>query len=368
MIEFNHTSQQARKSKKEIQRILASIIDQGVFLSGKQTALLSNNLSKVLNLPYVLPVASGHDALLIALRSLNLSSDDEVIFPVNAYPTAFAVALSGSHPVPVDVDVNGQLDPYQLKKKITKKTKAVIVVHLYGLVGDLNKIITICQNSKISLIEDCAQSFGSKYKNKMTGSFGHISCFSFYPTKNLGTLGDGGAIATNDYKTYTYCQKIASYGEKKRYNSHFVTGHSRIPEIQAAILNLYLSGWPKISKQRQDRVKYYLKALSKYCSPRHIRILTSVDGSLPVNHLFAIDAKTRNRLQQYLAKKGIPTLIHYPKPVHLLSAFRFLKNKKGDFPIAEKLSTSILSLPFHQYLTYKEIDFIVNTINKFYAL
>lgn len=360
---FSHLPLVTDKKNKRTE-VISNVIKAGVYFEGPQNKILERKLSRMLPGGFITTLASGHDALVFALSVLKLKREDEVIFPVNAYPTAFPVALSEAKPIPCDVDENGQIDVSELSKKITKNTRVVLVVHLYGLTGDIIKIKRICREKRIILIEDCAQSLGTTFKEKHLGTFGEISCFSFYPTKNLGSLGDGGAIWTKSKSYYDYFRKARSYGEKVRYDSEFVAGHSRLPEIQAAILNFYTTRLSGYARKRKLLYRLYLEKL-KSLSP-HVRVLESHERSDPVVHLLVIEADRRNELASYLKKKDIPTLIHYPKPIHLVKAFTYLGFKKGDFPVAERLSKRILSLPIHPLLSEKTLNYICNTIKEFY--
>ena len=363
-LSFNHTKLKAIRNKKEILKQIGHIIDQGIFLNGKYVKETEELLKKYFEVKYFLTCGSGHDSLLLSLQSLGLKKEDEIIFPVNAYPTAFPVFMSGSKGVPADVDDNGQLDPDQVIKLITSKTKAIITVHLYGLVGDLKKIINICKKNKIFLIEDCAQAFGSRYHGKLVGTFGNIGCFSFYPTKNLSTLGDGGGIITKNKKHFDFLKKAVQYGEKYRYQSEFIAGHSRLPEIQSSIINLYLKTIDREFSKRKYLANYYVKQIIKYDLNKNITVLTSDKDSDPVNHLFVIKARSRDGLRNFLKKENIKTFIHYPFIINKVPAFNFLS--KNSFPRAEKLSKQIISLPFHQYLDKEQINYIIQTLAKFY--
>lgn len=365
-LSFNSVSFKARKNKKEIIQIISNVIDSGIFLNGQQEKKLIDKLQNYFGNGLIITTASGHDSLFIALSCLNLKNDDEVIFPVNAYPTAFPIALSKVRPVPADVDENGQLDANMLVKKITKKTKVIVLVHLYGLVGNLKEIIKISKRNKIILIEDCAQAFGSKYMNKYVGTLGDIGCFSFYPTKNLGTLGDGGAIWTKNKKFYQHFLKAKMYGEKNRYESEFAAAHSRMPEMQAAVLNTYLRTVKTDIIKRKIIYQYYKQRFYKEKLLRFIRLLETDHRSEAAVHQLVVEAKKRDALKMFLSKINIQSLVHYPKPIHLVPAFHNLKFKRGDFPLAERLSKNILSLPFHQYLTEKQVDHIIKAIKKFY--
>lgn len=363
-LEFNHTSIQARKNKKAILKKISKVIDSGIFLNGSEDKRLISKFNNFFSSKYFLTTASGHDSLLLALKYFNLKPTDEVIFPVNSYPTAFPVFLSGAKGIPSDVDENGQIDPDKILKRTTPKTKVIVVVHLYGLVGQLDKIVKICKDKKIFLIEDCAQAFGTKYKNKYVGTFGQIGCFSFFPTKNLGTLGDGGGILTKDKKIYDYFIKAKSYGESKRFKSEFVSGHSRIPEIQSAVLNLYLNEFTKEASERKKAYFDFKAILENKNLQKYLRVLKSSNESTPVPHLFVIAAKKRDQLVKFLTEKGLPVIVRYPYPVSKVPAFSFLK--KSTYRNAEKLSKEIVCLPFHHFLKKKDMVYIANVISKFY--
>lgn len=367
-IEFNDLNVRTRKYRNEIKKLIDQVIDSNHYLNGPENEMLEKNLRHFLKGGYITTVASGHDAIYLALLSLKLKDNDEVIFPVNSYPTVFPIAQVTAKPIPCDVDENGLIDPLEIAKKITKNTKVVIITHLYGLVCDVDKIKEIIANKKIVLIEDCAQAFGSKYKNKSVGTLGDIGCFSFYPTKNLGTLGDGGAVWTKNKKVFDFITMAKSYGEVKRYYSLFPSGHSRMPEIQAGILNIFFEEIKENFFKRRGLTKYYLKKIDDMKLTSYIRPLYLVNNpsTQPVQHLFVIAVKKRNQLRKFLSENGICNLIHYPYPVHLVPAFSYLGYKSGQFPVSEKLSNNILSLPFHQYINKKQIDYIFTTIHNFY--
>lgn len=366
-ISFNEAALKPQHYKKGLIKTFASVINSGISLHGSQNALLLKNLQHYLKNPFVILTSSGHSALQSALTSLFLKPTDEVIFPVNSYPTAFPIALSQAKPVPVDVDQNGLIDPQEVAKKISKNTKAVVIVHLYGLVTDINKIKNIIKDKKITLIEDCAQAFGSFYKGKPVGTHGDISCFSFYPTKNLATLGDGGALWTKNEKLYQYFKKAISYGESKRYQSDFVAGHSRLPELQAAVLNVYLKSFDKEIRRKKAICEVYFQYIKYFKLEPFVRPLFHKKNSRPNPHLFVVQVKKRDKLKDYLMKRGIATSIHYPLPIHLVPAFSYLKYRRGSFPVAERLSRNILSLPFHSYLTKNHVRYIIEAVKEFYA-
>ncbi len=329
--------------------------------------LLKNSLKRHFNLPYVALVASGHDALYLALSSLRLAPHDEIVLPANAYPTAFPTFQTGAKVLLVDVDENGQIHIKSLLKTISKKTKVVIVVHMYGLTTDVLLLQKICRVKNIILIEDCAQAFGGNFGKKPIGTFGDIACLSFYPTKNIGTLGDGGAVLTKHKRIFEWITKAASYGEKEKYQSLFVSGHSRLAEIQAGILNIYLSHSKKDFLMKKLLFEYYKKRLESKILIPSLRLLASHPKSDPVVHLCVVEAQKRDALRRFLAQRKIITYIHYPTPLHLLPAFSSLGKKKGDFVMSERLSKNIVSLPFDSHLSKKAIDSVVDTIEKFYT-
>lgn len=363
---FNAVTLSARIHKQKLLAVFETVLHRGIFINGPENRKLEHLLEPKLPGGLVTTVASGHDALLFALAALHLKPTDEVIFPVNAYPTAFPVALAGVTPVPVDVDHNGQLDSSALEKSITKQTKVVIAVHLYGLVGEIGEIGKICKRHGLILIEDCAQAFGSMYREKPVGTLGNIGCFSFYPTKNLGALGDGGALWTRKKQWHNFFLAAKAYGETQRYMSRFVSGHSRLPELQAAALTVYLSSFDREVARRTRVRTLYEKELRSANLGRWVRLLTSSPHSDPVTHLLVIEADRRDNLAQFLKSRDIETLIHYPYPVHLVHAFRSLGYRRGDFPIAERLAHGVVSLPFHPHITRTEVTTVVQSIRDFY--
>jgi len=366
-IEFNDLNTRTRRYRREIKKLIDRIIDSNRCLNGPENKKLEKNLLGFLKEGFVSIVASGHDAIFLSLLSLKLKNIDEVIFPVNSYPTVFPIAQTNAKAVPCDVDKNGLIDIKEIAKKITRNTRAIIITHLYGLVCDVDEIKKVIAGKNIILIEDCAQAFGSQYKNKPVGTLGDIGCFSFYPTKNLGTLGDGGAIWIKNKKIFDFINMAKSYGEIKKYYSMFSSGHSRMPEIQAGILNVYFKNIEQDFNKKIMIVKYYKERIKKSGLIKYLRVLDSSINSAPVQHLFVVEVKNRDKLQKYLQEHNIETHIHFPIPVHLQPAFSFLNKKIGDFPQAERLSKNILSLPFHQYLKKNQINHIIKLIKRFYA-
>jgi dTDP-4-amino-4,6-dideoxygalactose transaminase len=366
-ISFNGVAIAARHHHTQLLQAFSRVLTHGVFLNGPENAYLENQLTRTLKNGYVTTVASGHDALTLSLLSLKAPPGSEIIVPANAYPTAFPVALSGYTIIPVDVDKNGQLDPEKAKQAITSKTCAIIMVHLYGLVGDILSVRRLCRIHKLIFIEDAAQAFGSTYNKQYVGTLGDIGCFSFYPTKNLGSLGDGGAIWVKNRSRYTYIKQAAMYGEKIRYKSMFASGHSRLPELQAAGLRVYLPSFPVEIKRRQQIASWYRNAWQTLHLDTYGYPLTSVHGSSPAPHLFVVSVAKRNALRTYLTAHHIPTYIHYPYPIHKVRAFSHLCRPNTSFTEAEYLAKTKLSLPFHPYMRKSDVMHITASIKQFYV-
>lgn len=365
-IAFNNVQSHPLKHRTRLLNRFSTVLQTGTFFHGHQNDILTKHLESHFGRGYVSVVASGHDSLLFALRSLDIKSGDEIITPANVYPTAFPVAQTGAKPVLVDVDENGLIDIEKVKRLITKRTKAIIAVHLYGLVVDIAKLKKTIANKSIKIVEDCAQAFGSTYKGRPVGSWADIGCFSFYPTKNVGTLGDGGALWTNSKRYFRFFEEAAEYGERSRYQSRFVSGHSRLPELQAAVLNVYLDTFEKERTKKKHVLEKYMSALEKSHLLKNARVLYHNNKSEPLMHLFVVEAARRKKLQEYLKNHGIPSIIHYPFPVHHVPAFKNLKYKDGDFPVTERLSAGVLSLPFHSSLKTEHIKYVVTQMKIFY--
>lgn len=349
--------------KKEIDTAFKRVLGSGWYVLGKEVENFENELSKFIGTKYAIGLASGTDALIIALKSLNLKVDDEVIIPANVYPTVFGVALSGVKIKLADVDPETlNISVETIRKSLTQKTKAIVVVHLYGNPADLRSIKNLAKEKGIYLIEDCAQAIGAEYDGKKIGTFGDISCFSFYPTKNLGAYGDAGAILTNNKKFYERAKLFRMYGERKRYESVLVGQNSRLDEIQAAILRVklkYLDNWNKKRRKFADIYKTGLAGLP-------LKITRETDNAKSVYHLLVIQVSQRQKLIEFLKRKGIDTGIHYPVPIHLTKSFYYLGYKRGDFSVSEKLSRMVLSLPIHSLLKENDVKYVVSSIREFF--
>lgn len=361
-VPFYDLLREHKKYYKEIDAALKKTIKSSHFILGKQEKLFEEEFAQYIGGKFAIGVGNGTEALIIALKALGVKEGDEVIIPAFTFvATGFAVTLAGAKPVLVDVDSRTHaIDPERITSAITKKTKAIIVVHLYGLIGEFDKVKKIAKKHKLFIVEDAAQAHGAMYSGKNAGALGDISTFSFYPAKNLGALGDGGAVVTDSKILAEKVLLLRNYGQQEKYFSTIVGTNSRLDEIHAAVLRVKLKHLEVLNGNRRKFAKYYkdnIKGLD-------VTFPDVVQSSVPAYHLFTIQVKNRNVVQKKMTKMGIETLIHYPIPVHLQEAYTELKYKKGDFPVSEKIAESTLSLPFSPFITKKELDYVIQSLKK----
>lgn len=362
-IEFADLIYKQPSRNQQLKEAFDRVLYSGNFILGKELDNFENQFAKYLEVKYCIGVGNGLEALQIALMSLDIGKGDEIITtPITAAATTLAILAVGATPVFVDTNKCGLIDVELIEKVITKKTKAILPVHLYGNSVDLNRLIAICQKYKLFLIEDTAQAYGSKFNDKFLGTFGTLGCFSFYPTKNLGALGDGGAIVTNNLKFATICRQIRNYGESKKYKHLRFGLNSRLDELQAALLSIKLKYLEEDNSIRRSLAQRYINNLLNL---PQVEIVMSQNGSLPNFHLFVIKVQKRSALRKYLSSYNIPTLIHYPK---ILPDQPFLKGlyKFTDLKVARNFVKSCLSLPLHPQMSLKQIDFISSKIRELY--
>lgn len=344
---------------------LDSMLASGIFVMGEKLAGFEKQFARFCNVQYCAGVASGLDAITLSLKTLGIGKGDEVIVPSNTYiATLIAVTNVGATPILVEPNIDTyNIDPERIEGAITKKTKAIIPVHLYGQSCEMKKIMKIAQKRKLFVIEDNAQSHGSLHFGKKTGSFGIINATSFYPGKNFGALGDGGAVTTNKKTLIEKIKTLRNYGSRIKYYNDVIGYNSRLDELQAAFLTIKLKKLNEINKGRNRVAKMYIKGLTNVGD---IVLPQTALHTTHVYHIFCIRSKKRKQLQAYLGKNGIQTLIHYPVPPHLQKAYRHLNYKKGDFPIAELLANTSLSLPMFPEMTDAQINYVITTIKGFY--
>lgn len=362
-IPFFTLGRQYKSIKSEIDKTLAATVRAGNFILGANVTAFEKEFTDYIHVRYGVGVGSGTDALTLALRSLDLTRRDEVLVPANSYPTVFGVAQSGVSVRLVDCGWDANISLTDLPKRITKRTRAIIVVHLYGNPANVQGVQDVLQRMKrrdITIIEDCAQAHGATIGKKKVGSFGDIACFSFYPTKNLGAYGDGGMVVTNHVRLADRVRRLRMYGEVSRYTSIEVSGVTRLDELQAAILRVKLRRLNQWNSKRRRLAAYYSVKLA---SVPNLTVLPYNKGSC--HHLFVVRTKNREYLHKLLSDKNIGTAVHYPVPIHLIPAFQFLGYRRGEFPVAETLSREVLSLPFFPEMTKKEIDEVIRRLSGF---
>ncbi len=355
--------------KPELDRAFSEIFNHSAFIGGKAVESFEQNFSRFCGVNYCVGVGNGTDALFLALRALGIGRGDEVILPVNTFiATAEAVCMAQATVKFVDVcEDSYTIDCAQIEKAITAHTKAIIPVHLYGQAADMDKISAIAQRHNLKVIEDACQAHGAMYfsgqgkTKRRVGGFGDCGCFSFYPGKNLGAYGDGGAITTNNKDIAFYVRRFANHGRRENY-LHSVPGiNSRLDGLQAAVLNIklrYLEEWTKL---RRKNAHFYTDFF------QHTDILPPREMAYGehVYHLYVIRARQRERLTSFLKEHGIAAGLHYPVPLHLQEAFISLGYRRGDFPIAERCAQEILSLPLYPELSDAQISYVIGIVKKY---
>jgi dTDP-4-amino-4,6-dideoxygalactose transaminase len=352
--------------KKEIDLAISKVIDDTAFIRGKYVDQFEKNLASLYGINHCIGVASGTDAIYIILKMLNLGVGDEVITTAHTWiSTSETITQAGAKPVFVDIEPEYYtIDPGKIIKKITPKTKAIIVVHIYGQMADMDPLQKICQEFDLFLIEDCAQSHLSQYKDKVAGKFGIAGSLSFYPGKNLGAYGDAGAIITDDQKLATNCRRFANHGAISKHDHQFEGINSRLDGLQASILDAklkYLHDWNKKRILAAQKYNQLLSGLPQVEVPK-IR-----PNSTHTFHLYVIQCEERDKLSDFLTENKIQTGIHYPTPLPFLPAYYYLNHKKTDFPNTDKIYKRILSLPLYPEIRVEQIEYVSHKIKEFYS-
>lgn len=363
MILCSNPKAQYLAHKYEIDQAVGHVFNSGWYILGEETQAFEEEFASYIGVSQSIGVGNGTDALHLALVTCGVGYGDEVItVSHSAVATIASIELTGATPVLVDIEPQYfTMDPKGFEKAITKKTKAVIPVHIYGQPVDLDPILDIAHNHNIYVIEDCAQAHGARYKGKSVGSFGDIACFSFYPTKNLGALGDGGLVATNNSDLGRRARLLREYGWAERYISHFAGWNTRLDELQAAILRVKLHYLDNDNETRRRIANHYTNAFID-----ENLILPAIRPNCDhVFHLYVIRSEKRNRLQQYLKQHDISTGIHYPVPIHLQPAYKDRLPGCDSLPITEKLAPELLSLPMYPELSMTQLQSIVDAVKSF---
>lgn len=367
MIPLVDIKRQHDEIRKEIDTAIKKIIDTSSFVFGEELDKFENEFAKYCGVNYSVGVGNGTDALRLAVLALGIGSGDEVLSVSNTFTASIdCVIHAGAKPVLVDCDEYFNIDVSQIEKKINKKTKAIIPVHLYGQPARMDEVMRLARKHKLYVIEDCAQAHGAEFKGKKVGSFGNLGCFSFYPGKNLGAMGDAGAITTNNKSLYKKLLKLRYFGMgKHKYYHDFIGLNSRLDNLQAAILRIKLRKLNKWNSERIKIARYYDKLL-KDLDKKEIILPKVVKKAKHVYHLYVIQTKKREELLKVLEENEIYAGLHYPFPLHLLKAHKKLGYKKGDFPNTEKYAKEILSLPIFPGMKVTEIEKISKVIHNFF--
>ena len=348
---------------KEIRDAFDRVYTRSWYIEGVEDEKFEKVFAEYCNSKYCVGVGNGLDALFLALKALNVKDGDEVIVPSNTYiATALAVTYVGATPVFVEPDIRTfNIEPAKIEKAITEKTKAIMPVHLYGQACDMEPIMKIAKKYNLLVVEDCAQAHGATYKGKVVGSFGDVAGFSFYPGKNLGALGDAGAIVTNNEELAKKVRALGNYGSDYKYHHVYQGNNSRLDELQAAFLAAKLPLLEKVNDNRRSIANKYLAGIN---NPKVILPFVP-DYTVPVWHIFGIRCKSRSKLENFLNDAGIGTNKHYPIPMHLQDCYKDLGFKEGDFPIAEEISSSELSIPMYYGMTDDEVQYVIDKVNEF---
>jgi dTDP-4-amino-4,6-dideoxygalactose transaminase len=338
------------------------VLRSGWYVLGKEVSSFEEEFAAYTGAKYCVGLASGLDALWIAFRLLNIGKGDEVIVQGNTYiASVMGITINGATPIFVEPDEHFGMDADKIEEKITDKTKAVLVTHLYGMASRMDKIVAICKKHNLRLVEDCAQSHGAYFKGQMTGTFGDVGCFSFYPSKNLGAFGDAGAVVVNDEQLAKDFKVFRNYGSEKRYHNKVVGANSRLDELQAALLRIRLRHMEELTNEKKRIADRYTKEIRN----DKIKLPVPADGATSVWHQYVIRCEERERLIEYLNEKEIGTIIHYPIPPHLAEAYRYLGHTEGFLPITEKLAETVLSIPMYNGMTDEEQTYVINALNEF---
>jgi len=364
--------QQYERIKPEIDAAIQEVLNSTAFIQGPQVAEFAKALADYTGAKHVITCANGTDALQIAMMALNYKPGDEIILPVHTYvATAEVIALLGLTPVFVDVDEkNFNIDVDQIKNKITKKTVAIVPVHLYGQCANMEAIMKIAGEHNLHVIEDAAQSLSADFifsdgSKKKGGTIGTIGTTSFFPTKNLGCFGDGGAIFTNDTSLAETIKMMANHGQKIKYHHESIGVNSRLDTLQAAILNVKLNYLNEYTQKRNEVAKYYdqaLSSISQFVLPHRVSYSTHAFHQYTIQ----VQGVDRDEFKLYLDKCGIPSMIYYPVPLYLQKAYRQPGIERGAFPVTEKLSKTVLSLPIHTEMNEEQLSYICTIISKYF--
>lgn len=362
MIPVNDLKRQYFKYKDEFDQALIEFMGRGYYILGPDVENFEQRFAKLNNIKYCVGMDNGLNAISLGIRALGITKGDEVIVQANTYiATVLGITQNGATPIFVEPNEFYNIDPDNIEEKITKKTKAILVTHLYGQASNMGLIVDLCKKHNLYLLEDCAQSHFAKYKNQFTGTFGDMGFFSFYPTKNLGAFGDAGAVITNNQDLANKLKLLRNYGSVTRYENEIEGYNARLDSIQAVLLSVKLNHMDELIAERINLAKQYLDRIKN-----NKITLPKVDNHCDhIWHQFVIQVEDRTKFREYLRLHDVSTDVHYPTPPHLSNALKHLGYSKGDFPITEMMSNKVVSLPFFNGITQIEIDQVINVVNHY---
>lgn len=364
MIKYLNFPKEFEKRRKQYTSAFERVLKKGRYILSEEVENFEKEFAKYLGAKYCVGVGNGLEAIQMSLMAYGIEEGDEIITtPISAVATTLAIIATGATPVFVDTDKNGQIDSKKIEEKITKNTKAVLPVDLYGQPCDIKEIKGICRKHNLLFIEDSCQAHGSSFGSKKLGTVGDVGCFSFYPTKNLGAIGDGGAIVTNRRKIAETCREMRDYGQKSKYVHSRYGLNSRLDELQAAILREKLKFLDRDNAVRRKIAKRYIE---KFAGRDKLEVVLPKKLQDSNFHLFVIKTKKRDELQEYLKKKGVPSLIHYPLTIPQQPVIKKAKIKTGNLPVSKKFVKEILSLPCHPFMKVSEADYVSDKIKEFF--
>jgi dTDP-4-amino-4,6-dideoxygalactose transaminase len=348
--------------QKEYEEAALRVLRSGWYVLGNEVRKFEKEFAAYTGRKYCVGLNSGLDALIMSVRALGIGRGDEVIVQANTYiATVLGITENGATPVFVEPDEYFNIDASKIEEAITDKTKAIMVVHLYGQASNMTPIVEIANRHNLYIIEDCAQSHGASFNGQITGTFGISGCFSFYPTKNLGAFGDAGAIVTDDVDFADKIRMMRNYGSKEKYHNDIEGLNSRLDEMQAALLRVKLTHLKELNDERGKIANMYNKGIKN----SKIELPTVRQGADSIYHQYVIKCKDRDGLQKFLLDNDIQTQIHYPIPPHLAKCYDYLEHKVGDYPITEGYANEVLSLPIYTGMTDEEVGYVIEKINEF---
>lgn len=364
-VPFVSFSAQNERVAAESKAVFAAFFESQYYVLGKMTQQFEADYAAFNQVKHAVGISNGLDALHLALRVLDIGPGHEVIVPSNTYiATLLAVEMVGAIPVFAEPEIETyNISPSEIEKVITPKTKAIMPVHLFGQACKMDEVMQLAENHNLFVVEDNAQAHGAYFRNQITGSIGHINATSFYPTKNIGAYGEAGAVTTNSAEWATNLRAWRNYGSEKRYYNMYKGVNNRIDELQAGLLSVKLKYIAEWTKERQRLGSLYLSLLADI---PNLILPKIADGATHVYHLFVVRSQKRDELQQYLDSNGVKTIVHYPIPPHLQQAYKSSGYKRGDYPIAEELANTSLSLPLYPGISDEQVGYVSDLIHSFY--